>query len=80
LPEYYQPWNSGLKDLQGQLKKLDDIDFFNAAEKTRLKERMRASGLATDQPDSMALTGRGRPVLAVIDPASFKIKAIIKAT
>ena len=38
---------------------------------------MRAAGLATDQANSMPLTGRGHPLLAVFDPASVKIKAII---
>jgi hypothetical protein len=32
-----------------------------------------------DQSDTMALTGRGHPVLAVFDPASLKIAAVFKA-
>ena len=80
MPEFYRPWNAGLQDLHAQLKKPDDIRYFSRAEKARLKERMRASGLAIDEADALALTGRGRPVLAVVDPASHQIKAIIKAT
>jgi hypothetical protein len=45
-----------------------------------LKERMLASGLAADQPDAIALMGRGPSLLAVIDPASLEIKAIIRGT
>jgi hypothetical protein len=37
---------------------------------------MRAAGLATDQANSMPLTGRGHPMLAVFDPASLKITGI----
>ena len=41
-----------------------------------LKERMRAAGLAADQPNSMPLTGRGYPLLAVFDPTTLKITGI----
>jgi hypothetical protein len=80
MPRYFKPWDQGLSELRTQLKKIDDIGFFTSAEKKMLKERMRAAGLATDLNDAIALTGRGRPLLAVIDPRSLKITAIIKAT
>jgi hypothetical protein len=80
LPQYYKPWDQGLKDLHAQLKKVDEIRYFSPKQKKVLKERMQASGLAADQPDAIALMGRGPSLLAVIDPASLKIKAIIKGT
>jgi hypothetical protein len=80
MPQYYKPWGDGLPELRTQLKKVDEIKFFSRKEKATLKERMQASGLAIDQPDGIALTGRGRPVLAVIDPSTLKVRAIIKAT
>ena len=80
MPRYFQPWDKGLPALRSQLKSLDALGFFTGAEKNTLKERMRAAGLATDQNDTIALTGRKRPLLAVIDPASLKIRAIFKAT
>jgi hypothetical protein len=67
-----------LPALQTQLKKLDDLAFFSSADKNALKERMQAAGLATDQLNSIPLTGRGRPLLAVFDPASLTITAIFK--
>ena len=39
-----------------------------------------AAGLAADEADAIALMGRGPSLLAVIDPASLKIKAIIPWT
>ncbi len=78
MPRYYQPWNSGLASLRTQLKKVDDVKYFSRPEKGILKERMQAAGIATDQPNSMPLTGRGHPLLAVFDPASLKITAILK--
>jgi len=80
MPQYYKPWHDGFTDLRTQLKKVDDINFFVPLERKALKVRMQALGLATDQADSIPLTGRGRPVLVVLDPASLEVKAIIKAS
>ncbi len=79
MPRYFKRWDDGLPALRMQLKKVDDVAYFSLTEKKRLKERMRASGLATDQKNAMPLTGRGHPLLAVMDPSSLKITAILKS-
>ena len=78
MPRYFKRWEQGLPALRMQLKKVDDLGYFSSADKNALKERMRAAGLATDQLNSMPLTGRGPPLLAVFDPASLKITAVFK--
>ena len=80
MPDHYRPWDSGLSDMRAQLKRVDDIKFFSPAERRALKERMQAAGLPSDQANGIALTGRTRPLLAVIDPGSMKILALIEAT
>ena len=80
MPKYFKQWDQGLPALRAQLKKVDDVAYFQKADKKKLKERMQAAGFATDQSNSMPLTGRGRPLLAVFDPASAKIVAIFKPT
>jgi len=80
MPRYYKPWEQGLTALRTQLKKVDEVGYFSLNQKKVLKQRMSARGLATDQPDAIPLTGRGPPLLAIVDPVSLKIKAIIKAT
>lgn len=80
MPRYFKPWDQGLPALRMQLKNVDDIRYFSPAEKKRLKQRMQAAGFATDRHDGMPLTGRRRPLLAVIDPTSLKITAIFNAT
>jgi hypothetical protein len=79
MPRYFKPWEAGLPALRAQLKKLDDQKFFSGVEKKRLQERMRAAGLAADRPDTIPMTGRGRPLLAVLDPASMRITSIFRA-
>ncbi len=79
MPRYYQPWDAGLPTLRSQLRKIDDIKYFSGNDKKLLDARVRAAGLAADQPDALALTGRGRPLLAVFDRTNLKIVGIFKA-
>jgi hypothetical protein len=79
MPQYFRPWEKGLPALRAQLRKPDDQTFFMPQEKKRLKQRMQAARVATDQPDTIPMTGRGRPLLVVFDPASMKITSIFSA-
>jgi hypothetical protein len=79
MPRYFKPWGDGLNGLRAKLKKVDDVAYFAPKEKKTLKERMRAAGFSTDELNAMPLTGRGHPLLAVIDPATATIKAILSA-
>ncbi len=79
MPRYFKPWSQGLNDLRAKLKKVDNVAYFAPSQKRTLKERMRAAGFSTDELNAMPLTGRGHPLLAVIDPATATIKAILGA-
>jgi hypothetical protein len=78
MPRYFKPWEQGLPSLRGQLKKVDDVGYFSRSEKKKLKERLQAAGLAPDQLDTMPLTGRGKPLLAVFDLTDLKIIALFR--
>jgi hypothetical protein len=79
MPRYYQRWEAGLPALRTQLKRIDDIKYFSGNDKKLLEAHVHAAGLAADQPNAIALTGRGRPLLAVFDPATLEISGIFKA-
>jgi hypothetical protein len=79
MPRYYKLWDAGLPALRPQLKKIDELKYFSGEEKELLAARVRAAGLAADQPNAIALTGRGRPLLAVFDRANLKILGVFKA-
>jgi hypothetical protein len=79
MPRYFKRWEEGLPSLRSQLKKVDNVAYFAKSQKKKLKDKIRAAGMADDQPDTMPLTGRGHPLLAVIDPASLKIAAVFTA-
>ena len=79
MPRYFKPWEAGVASLRSQLKKVDDVAYFAKSEKKRLKDKMKAAGMADDQLNTMPLTGRGHPLLAVFDPANLKITAVFRA-
>jgi hypothetical protein len=76
MPKYFKPWEQGLPSLREKLKKVDDLGYFAQRDKKVLKERMKAAGLSDDQLDTMVLTGRGSPLMAVFNLKSMKITAI----
>jgi hypothetical protein len=78
MPRFYKTWDLGLPALRNQLQKPDDSKFYTGLEKKRLKQRMQAAGLAVDQANAIAFTGRARPLLAVFDRASLKITALLE--
>jgi hypothetical protein len=79
MPRYFKRWEDGLPSLRTQLKKVDDLGYFSGVDKKVLKQRMQAAGLDTDRLNSMVLTGRGKPLLAVFDRNSVTITSIFKA-
>jgi hypothetical protein len=78
MPRSYRPWDDGLPLLKGQLKKMGELRFFFPHEKKILSQRMQAAGVPSDQSNSIAITGRRRPLLAVFDPVTLKITRILK--
>jgi Fe2+ transport system protein FeoA len=80
MPRYFKPWDDGLRDLAKQLHKVDDAKVFSPAEKQALKRRMTKLGFPPDQPITLTMWGKDRPLIAVVDRANLRIVAIIKAT
>lgn len=77
MPRYYRPWNQGLSLLRKHLSLIRDQTTFTKTERQTLEAKMRRRGLAPDQKDTILLTGRGTPILAVLDPHTLQIKAIL---
>jgi hypothetical protein len=78
MPRYFKPWEQGLPSLRAQLKKVDDVPYFSRGEKKKLREHIKEAGFSADQMNTMPLTGRGKPLLAVFDLANLKIVGIFK--
>src|ERR1700677_4527875 len=80
LPQYYKTWQEGAAELRNHLQKVSDVRFFSPKQHALLQQRVQAAGFATDQANTIPLTGRGSSLLAVMDPGTLKLLAIIKAS
>jgi hypothetical protein len=79
MPRYFKNWEQGLPELRKQLKSIDKMSVFSKAEKERLKARVARRGFASDQPIAMVFMGSDKRLLAVFNPASLQIEALIRA-
>ena len=71
-------WDKGLPDLRKKLKKVDDWNYFLIKQREALKKRMAALGLAVDAANTMPMTGRGVPLLAVFDTNTMTIRVLLR--
>ena len=78
MPRYFKPWDQGLPKLRDRLARLDDIKYLSKAQKQSLRTRMSQQGLAADERNALILWGGSRHVLAMFDPATLRIRAILK--
>jgi hypothetical protein len=78
MPRYFRPWDQGLPKLREQLMRLDEITYLNKDEKRSLRLHLAADGLAPDQRNSLIMWGGSRRVVAVFDPATLQLRALLK--
>lgn len=79
MPRYFRSWEQGLPQLRKRLEKVDDMKVFSGKEKRLLEERMKARGLAIDRPDALVMWGGSRRLLAVFDPETLTLRALLRA-
>jgi hypothetical protein len=79
-PRYYKDWAQGLADLRQHLRRVDDLKYFSANQRKLLRQRMQADGFPADEAIAMPMTGHGVPLLAVFDPKTLQLRALLSAT
>jgi hypothetical protein len=79
MPQYFKRWEAGLPELRKQLKTVAKLSNLSFKDVERVKTRMSQRGFAPDRPIAMIMTGRGAPLVAVIDPSSARIQALIRS-
>jgi hypothetical protein len=79
-PRYFKDWAQGLPSLREHLKKVGDLRYFSGNQRKLLRQRMEAHGFPPDQPITLPMTGHGVPLLAVFDPQTMRIGALLRAT
>lgn len=78
MPRYFRPWNEGLPALRQQLTRIDSMKYFSRLEKQRLERRMLQLGLAVDEPNALVFWGGSLRLLAVFDPKTLRIVALLR--
>jgi len=79
MPRYYKPWKEAAPDMRKNLRLLGRIGELGPHDRQLVVERMKQQGFAPDQPTVLPMLGRGKPLVAVVDPATGQIKALIRA-
>ncbi|HKD53994.1 MAG TPA: hypothetical protein VKB72_07215 [Steroidobacteraceae bacterium] len=79
MPRYFKAWDQGLSQLREHLTRLDDVTYLSRKEKQTLRATMSARGLAPNERNALIMWGGTRRVLAVFDPSTLQIKALLKA-
>lgn len=78
MPRYFRPWDQGLQKLRDQLMRLEDIQYLSQKEKQALRARLSQQGVASDQRNALIMWGGSRRLVAVFDPATLDIKALLR--
>jgi hypothetical protein len=78
MPSYFKPWDQGLPTLKAQLKPVGEIKYLNKREKQSLTQQMARDGLTPTAANSIIFWGGSRRLLAIVDPQSLQIKALLK--
>jgi hypothetical protein len=79
MPRLFRSWEGGLPELRAHLQTVDaQPDIRLRKLKPMLRQRVAELGFDPDQPNTLLFTGRGTPLLAIIDGAG-QIGAIVCA-
>lgn len=78
MPRLFKPWREGLPELRRQLRTADKLTNVSGTQIAYIKTHMQQLGFAPDAPITMIMTGRENPLVAVFDPASVEMKALLR--
>jgi len=80
MPRYFQSWEKGLPSLRAHLLTVEqqpDVRLYR--KKERLGQLLAQQGFARDAPVTMLMSGQSAPLLAVFDPDSLQIRALLRS-
>jgi hypothetical protein len=80
LPRFFRPWAAGLPELRRNLQPVGAITALYDTDKDSAARQMAAMGIPAAQANAMVLWGEEgtRPMVAVFDPESLKIRATLR--
>ena len=78
MPRLFKPWREGLPELRRHLKTPDRLTNLSRRQIAYVKAHMRELGFSPDAPTTMIMTGRVDSLVAVFDPVTVEMKALLK--
>jgi len=78
MPRMFRSYERGYSEMRARLKVLESLREFTAQDKKNLRRQMIERGFDADQPIGMVLIGHAGPLLAVVDPATLHIRALLR--
>lgn len=77
MPQFFRPWAEGLPQLRKALGPVGALRSLSVEQKQHAKMRLSELGYAPDGAIAMVMMGRIAPVVAVFDPATVQMRALI---
>src|SRR4051794_20212751 len=78
MPRYFRHWEEGVAELRKQLRPVAKMTELGMHDKEKAGQRMREFGVTVDQPVTLPMMGRGKPLVGVVDPATGTVRAILR--
>jgi hypothetical protein len=78
MPRFYKPWQEAAADMKQNLRPLGTMAELGKHDKEVAAARMKERGFMADKPTVLPMLGRGKPLVAVVDPTTAEIKALIR--
>lgn len=76
MPRYFKPWKQSANEIRKHLRPIDRLPF-SERQHAKLLREVKALSLPNNAPDALLFTGRSRPLVAIFDPSTLQIRAIL---
>jgi hypothetical protein len=77
MPRYFKPWAQGLPRLRAQLAAVTALTILSKAEKDRAQVLFASLGVSPQERNSLVLYGYMSHLVAVFDPNTLRVRAIL---
>jgi len=78
MPRYFQSWRAGLADLRQSLRPVEKMTEISLHDKKVASSHLKEFGVTPDQPVTLPMLGREKPIIAVFDPATVTIRGWVR--
>jgi hypothetical protein len=78
MPRFYKPWSEAIPDIRKNLRVLNTMTELAPDYQGIAAARLKQLGYSADEPRLLPMVGHGKPLVAVMDPATAQIKEWIR--